>query len=53
MRKYDFVNNHDDLIKVLDKIENELISIGKMSTEEYHNIINNRNGKVFDFTEIE
>lgn len=53
MRKYDFVNNHDDLTKVLDKIENELISLGKMSTEEYHNIINNRNGKVFDFTEIE
>lgn len=52
MEKYDFVNNHEDLVKVLDKIENELISLGKMSSEEYHNILINRNGKVFDFSEI-
>lgn len=52
MTKYDFVNNHEDLITVLDMIEDELVSLGKMTRKEQQTIKNSRDRKVFDFSEV-
>lgn len=49
MNKYDFVNNKEDLFKVLDKIENELVALGKMSPKEYDLIHQGRAMKDFTF----
>lgn len=38
MTDTDFVNNKADQTKVLDKIENELVSLGKLSQDEFENI---------------
>lgn len=42
---YDFVNNHNDLITVLDTIEKKLVSLGKLSQEEFDQIKKDRKNK--------
>lgn len=41
--KYDFVNNHDDQVKVLDMIENALVEFGHLSSSELQQIRSTRN----------
>lgn len=40
--KYDFINNEQDRNVVLDKIENKLVDLGKLSPEEQEDIKKNR-----------
>lgn len=46
--KYDFVNNRDDLIAVLNMIEEKLVELGKLSQAELDQIKNNRKNKFHD-----
>lgn len=43
--QYDFVNNHDDQIKVLNTIEAKLVELGKLSNTEFKTIKENRYGR--------
>lgn len=42
MTDIDFVNNSDDQVKVLNKIETELVSLGKLGKDEFEAIKNRR-----------
>lgn len=46
--KYDFVNNRDDLITVLNMIEEKLVELGKLSQAEFDQIKNDRKNKFHD-----
>lgn len=43
--QYDFVNNHDDQVKVLDMIEEKLVELGKLSSTEFKTMKENRYGR--------